>query len=286
MPDTDQRLDRARKRYVELLKRSLLGQTYFDNELRISYLRKCLRGEANFDDAILYDIRQFRPEAIDRLAESMNAGFPIGTNLDELPFCYTMLGQKRLDQVEQCVQTILTEAIPGDLIECGVWRGGAVVFMRGLLAAYEVTDRTVWVADSFRGLPPPVLAPDVALGIDLSREKVPSLAVDVATVRRAFEQHGLLDEQVRFLEGWFESTLAAAPIERLALLRLDGDLYSSTRDALGALYDRVVPGGFVVVDDYFLPSCKQAVDEFIAERRLAAPIERIDWAGIYWRKPA
>jgi hypothetical protein len=278
-------VDRMRERYLELLKSSLLGRTYFDNELRLLYLRRCLRGTEAFDERLLHDIRSYRPEEADRLASSMDAGFPVGTNLAELPYSFTMLGRKRLDNVEHCVRAILKDGTPGDLIECGVWRGGSVVFMRGLLAAFDVEDRTVWVADSFQGLPPPVLPPDVALGLDLSREKFPSLAIDEDTVKRAFSAHGLLDSQVRFLKGWFADTLSDAPVERLALLRVDGDLYSSTRDALSALYDRVSPGGFVVVDDYFLPNCRQAVDEFIVERRITAEIERIDWTGIFWRKP-
>ena len=228
----------------------------------------------------MHDIHSYEPDEAVRLAAAMKAGFPIGTNLHELPYSFTMLGRKRLDNVEYCVRTIVSEGTPGDLVECGVWRGGSVAFMRGLLAALDVTDRTVWVADSFEGLPPPSLPPDVALGMDLSREKFPSLAIDEETVRRSFSAHGLLDSQVRFLKGWFSDTLATAPIERLALLRVDGDLYSSTRDALDALYDRVSPGGFVVIDDYFLPNCRQAVDEFIVERRITAEIERIDWTGI------
>jgi O-methyltransferase len=282
---SDDEVARLRERYLDLLKRSLLGQTYFDNELRLLYLRRCVRGTERFDERVLHDIRSYQPGEVIRVATAMDVGFPIGTDLAELPYCYTMLGRKRLENVEHCVRTILDEKIPGDLVECGVWRGGSVTFMRGMLAAYGVTDRTVWVADSFEGLPAPVLAPDVALGVDLSREHFPSLAIDLETVQRALSAHGLLDEQVRFLKGWFSDTLPTAPIERLALLRVDGDLYSSTRDALGALYDRVSPGGFVVVDDYFLPCCKQAVDEFLVERQLGVPIERIDWTGVYFRKP-
>lgn len=282
---SDDAVERSRNRYVDLLKRSLLGQTYFDNELRLLYLRRCARGSAVFDERVLHDIRSSKPEEIERVAASMDAGFPIGTDLTELPYCYTMLGRKRLDNVEWCVRRILADGVEGDLIECGVWRGGSAVFMRGLLAAFEVPNRTVWVADSFQGLPPPVLAPDVALGLDLTKERVPSLAIDIETVRRAFTAHGLLDSQVRFLEGWFADTLPSAPIERLALLRIDGDLYSSTKDALVALYDRVSSGGFVIVDDYFLPNCRAAVDEFIVERAITAPVERIDWTGIFWRKP-
>ncbi len=277
--------ERLRRRYLDLLKESLLGQTYIDNELRLLYLRRCARGQAEFDERVLHDIRTFGSDEAERLVAAVNAGFPIGTNLAELPYCYTMLGRKRLDNVEHCVRTILAEGVPGDLIECGVWRGGSVVFMRGLLAAHDVDDRTVWAADSFEGLPPPSLEPDVALGMDLSREKFPSLAIEEAMVRRAFAAHGLLDSRVRFLKGWFADSLPGAPIEKLALLRVDGDLYSSTRDALHALYDRVAPGGFVVVDDYFLPNCRQAVDEFIVERGLTEQIERIDWTGVFWRKP-
>jgi O-methyltransferase len=222
---------------------------------------------------------------IERHATLLDSGFPIGTDLTMVPFSPTMVGAKRLDNVEYCVRTILADGIEGDLAECGVWRGGCATFMRGLLAAFEVADRRVWVADSFQGLPRPTLSPDVELNLDLSREKYPALAVDLETVRRTFSSHGLLDDQVCFLPGWFEETLQASGIERLALLRIDGDLYSSSKAVLDALYDRVAPGGFVVVDDYFLPNCRQAVDEFIVARKLTEPIERIDWTGIYWRTP-
>lgn len=278
-------LGRAEARYIDLLRRSVLGETHFENELRIRYLRRCAKAADTFDEKVLHEIRRYRPEGIEAFARQIEDGFPINTDLSDLPFCYTMLGKARLANVEHCVRTVLEEGIPGDLIECGVWRGGSVVFMRGLLAAFEVTDRIVWVADSFEGLPPPTTAPDLELGIDLSRERVPALAIDIDTVKRAFSAHGLLDQQVRFLKGWFSETLAEAPIEQLALLRLDGDLYSSTRDALVALYDRVVPGGFVVVDDYFLPCCRKAVEEFLVERGIQVPIERIDWTGVLFRKP-
>jgi O-methyltransferase len=276
--------ERAATLYIDLLKRSVLGQTFIDQDLRISYLRKCLRGDAIYDERVLYAVDAHFGAERDRRSAQVEAGFPPGTDLTELPFCYTMLGRKRLDNVEHCVRTVLREGVPGDLMECGVWRGGSVVFMRGLLAAFGVTDRTVWVADSFEGLPVPEQAPDLALKMDLSRERFPALAVSEGDVRRAFASHGLLDDRVRFLKGWFKDTLPEAPVERLALLRADGDLYSSTLDVLESMYDRVVPGGFVVVDDYFLPNCRQAVDEFIVKRRILDPIERIDWTGIYWRK--
>ena len=179
--------------------------------------------------------------------------------------------------------TRLAERVPGDCMECGVWRGGAVIFMRGYLAAHQVTNRTVWVADSFEGIPPPTLEQDS--GLDLSKPTHPMLAIDLETVQNLFDRYSLLDGQVRFLKGWFKDTLPSAPIEKLALLRLDGDLYESTRDALNALYHKVVPGGFVIIDDYgCLAPCRRAVDEFREKNKIAEPLTPVDWTAVYWQR--
>ncbi len=99
-----------------------------------------------------------------------------------------------------------------------------------------------------------------------------------------FRRYNLLDDQVRFLPGWFKDTLHKAPIDRLAVLRLDGDMYESTIQALTALYPKVSPGGFLIVDDYALPGCKQAVDKFRASQRITEKMVEIDWTGWFWRK--
>jgi len=277
-------LERARERYVDLLRRSVLDIPYFDNELRIRYLRQCIAGKARFSPSVLYDIRQHDPEDTARFAGADEIGFPLDFDLENIGFSHTMLGRKRLDNVEQCFRSIVADGIPGDFIECGVWRGGTVVFLRGLLEAFEIPERVVWAADSFEGLPPPTHPADVALGLDLSREHCPMLAVSLETVKRTFESYGLLDDRVRFIPGWFKDTLAAAPIEKLAMLRLDGDIYESTMDALVALYDKLVPGGYLIIDDWFVPTCKKAVEEFRAARGIEDPVITIDWAGGYWRK--
>lgn len=277
-------LERARRRYLDLLKRVLLGKTSFDNELRIRYLKQCLAGKAVFEPRLLYDIRQHEPEEMLRLAIARRDGMMLDFDLEKLPFDYTMVGEKRLENIEECFHRVIADGIPGDFIECGVWRGGAVVFMRGLLAAYEVPDRRVWVADSFQGLPPPTAAPDVAFGLDLSKEKAPMLAVDLSTVWRAFDDFGLMDDRVKFIPGWFKDTLKTAPIEQVSILRLDGDIYESTMDIFTALYDKLSPGGFCIIDDFFVPTCKQAVEEFRNARGITEPIVAIDWTGCYWRK--
>jgi hypothetical protein len=196
------------------------------------------------------------------------------------PFlAYTMVGHRRLDNVQACVEDVLRNDVPGDLIETGAWRGGTTIFMRALLKAYGVKDRKVWVADSFEGIPAPK---DEGDGLDLSR--VDYLKVSLEQVQSNFARFGLLDEQVEFLKGWFCDTLPQAPVEKLAILRLDGDMYSSTMDALRSLYHKVSKGGYVIVDDYYSwPSCRRAVTEFLAQRSLKPDIKAVDWTGAYWR---
>lgn len=196
----------------------------------------------------------------------------------------TMVGLKRLANIRQCIETALADDVPGDVMECGVWRGGSAIYMAATLAAHCATGRTVWVVDSFEGLPAPeterYAKPDV---IDLSGEE--HLAVGLETVKANFAKYHLLGDNVRFLKGWFADTLPTAPVTNLAVLRLDGDLYSSTMDVLTTMYDKVSPGGFVIVDDYHnLPECREAVEDFRAERGITDPIIDIDWTGAYWRR--
>jgi len=193
-------------------------------------------------------------------------------------FGYTMVGRQRLDNIQTCIEDILRNNVPGDLIETGAWRGGTVIFMRAVLKEHGVTDRTVWVADSFEGLPPPASDTD---GADLSELKY--LKVPLKKVKANFERFNLLDDQVKFLPGYFCDTLPNAPIERLAILRLDGDLYSSTMDSLRNLYHRVSLGGYVIVDDYYSwDSCRQAVTDFLRENQIDAQIRAIA-DGAYWK---
>jgi len=196
----------------------------------------------------------------------------------------TMIGLRRLDNLQDCVTDVLRRGVPGDLIETGVWRGGAAIFMRAILEAYGDSERRVWVADSFEGLPKPDARRWPAdQGDELWTQG--RLAVSVEEVRANFRRYGLLDDRVRFLVGWFEDTLAAAPIERLAVLRLDGDMYGSTMKALTALYPKLSAGGYLIVDDYgAISACKQAVTDYRAADEITDPIVWVDWTGVWWQK--
>lgn len=173
--------------------------------------------------------------------------------------CYadTMIGLKRLNNLQYCIETVIKDDIKGDLIETGVWRGGGCIFMRGVLAAYGIEDRRVFVADSFEGL----LKPDVDKYPNDKGDKlhaVEYLSVSEEEVKKNFLRYNLLDKQVVFLKGWFKDTLPDAPIEKLSVLRLDGDMYESTIDALNNLYPKLSQGGFCIIDDYALKGCKKS----------------------------
>ncbi len=271
-------------RYLELLKKSLLNQLYLDNELRVQYLLECVMGKNCFESEVFHDIIEHRKKEYHDLIEFRKMGWSHNKDLSKVSCSRTMLGELRLENIEYCIRDVIERGVPGDVIECGVWRGGGVIFMKALLEVLGDNSRVVWVADSFQGLPKPTAEAD--LHLDLSQEVCPHLAVSRENVKNAFISYDLLDDRVKFLEGWFKDALPTAPIKQLAVLRLDGDLYSSTVDVLEALYDAVSPGGYIIVDDYFVPACRKAVDEFRKAKGIVDQINEIDWTGIYWKKSA
>jgi hypothetical protein len=197
---------------------------------------------------------------------------------------HTMIGHRRLSNLRRLCEDVLQNRVPGDFIETGIWRGGACILMRAVLKAFGATDRVVWCADSFEGLPPPDPQRYPQDAGDTHHRQTP-LKISLEEVQENFRKYGLLDSQVRFLKGWFKDTLPNAPIEKLAMLRLDGDMYQSTMEAISALYDKVSPGGFIVVDDFgAVPACRQAILDFARARSLDLALQKIDWTGVYWRK--
>jgi hypothetical protein len=203
----------------------------------------------------------------------------------------SMLPLARFDNLQFCITDAVTQKVPGDLVETGVWRGGATIFMRAMLKVLAADDRRVWAADSFEGLPKP--DPEKypleakAFGSAAMTKYYNHLAVGLDDVKRNFEAYRMLDDNVVFLKGWFKDTLPTAPIESIAVLRLDGDYYESTRDALTNLYDKVSVGGYIIIDDYGEDSwtyCRKAVDEFRNERSITDPLVQVDKPCSYWRK--
>lgn len=197
----------------------------------------------------------------------------------------SMIGVARLDNLHDCVRTVLLDHVPGDLIETGVWRGGACIFMRAALNAYGDRERNVWVADSFQGLrrPDGNFPADTISQQDFYRYN-DVLGISMEQVKANFSRYGVLDSRVKFLKGWFKDTLPTAPIGRLAILRADGDMYESTMQTLDALFPKVSRGGFVIVDDYLaIEECRQAVTDYRAKHGIIDEIIPIDRDGVFWR---
>lgn len=256
-------LDRTRTLYLDLMKKTVTNVIYEDAPLGYEHVAiPWFQGEPAYD------------------REKREGG------LDWPSVAHTMSGLKRLDRLQGCMKQVEKDGVPGDFIETGVWRGGVCIFMRAFLEAYGISDRTVWVADSFQGIPDvgadghPL---DVRLGLHRANDV---LAVSVNDVRANFAKYDLLDSQVAFLAGWFSDSLPDAPIDRLAILKVNGDLYRSTTDALKNLYPKVSPGGFIVLDDYGMRGARQAVDEYRKNHGVEEPVHVIDVGGAYWRRSA
>ena len=276
------------QKYADLLKSTLCASLYEESAWRIvegpvrqnvsaSLLSRLL---ARSKHAILSFLRAHnlilvRTIPFDEASRDIGADWPL--------FGFTMTGRRRLDVLHKCIDDILEKDIPGDLMETGVWRGGSVIFMRALLSARNDDKRVVWCADSFEGMPAPK-DPDIAISGTADFSDREYLNVSLEQVQKNFARFGLLDDKVRFLKGWFGETLPTAPIKQLSLLRLDGDLYESTRDALVNLYHKVSPGGYIIVDDYRSWSgCRAAVDEFRKQHGISEPMEEIDAHAVMWR---
>jgi O-methyltransferase len=198
----------------------------------------------------------------------------------------TMIGLKRLENIEYCIKEIIKNNIEGDLIETGVWRGGGVIYMKAVLETLGDINRKVFVADSFEGLPKPDINKYISDKGD-EHYKQNQLSVGEEIVRQNFKKYNLLDERVIFLKGWFADTLQNAPIEKLSLLRLDGDMYGSTMDAIRPLYPKLSKGGFVVVDDYHaVKGCKQAINDYRKEFNIESELIAIDQSAVFWQKEA
>ena len=192
-----------------------------------------------------------------------------------------MVGLKRLDNLEALLRHLDAKGVPGDLVECGVWRGGASLFMRGLLKAHGITNRNVHLVDSFEGLPKASTTSD-----DDFWSQMEILRVSLPEVQSAFERYGLLDTQVHFHKGFFRNSL---PVFRakyqgtsIALLRMDGDMYESTMDILYNLADLLSPGACVVVDDWTIPECQSALKDFFGTHSISPEIHIVDSFAAYF----
>jgi hypothetical protein len=266
--------------YLDLLAGCLTRDLYLDEEARDVDLRQWPGGEpAELRDQLRQQGWRVVRRGADRATRAVGSDWP--------PHAETMVGRARLANVRELTQTALADGVPGDLVETGVWRGGTSIYLRAVLAAAGDTARTVWACDSFEGLPE-ADAERFPMDVPLRLHEHAQLAVGLDRVTANFARYGLLDDQVRFVPGWFRDTLPklATELDAIAVLRLDGDMYESTIDALTHLEPLVSPGGFVIVDDYNgIEACRQAVTDYRAAHDITADLHPVDWTAVWWRRP-
>lgn len=236
--------------YLDLIKRSVTNYHY-------------LGGDSAFEDfrcVTHYDLENSRWK-IDPLAK------PI-----------TLLNKQQLDLIQQAVVAIEQQNVPGDLMEAGIWRGGAIILMRALIFAYGMTGRKVFAADSFAGIPKNVRAVNDPVDSWSDRWVAP-----LDEVRQNIARFGLLDDRVVFVPGFFSDTLAGLSKERFALIRLDSDSYDSVETSLDHLYPLLSQGGIIIIDDWHLPGCRMAVLDYRSKHGLKDEV--LEFGGnAYWIK--
>ncbi len=276
----DQQLDRANARYLRVVKAALLNEHYLDHEVRLEQLGAAVTQKRavvpnEIRDPARNDQVAYRRVVRNRLGP---AGPDPAAAASFVP--YTAMGRPRLDHLERCLDTVRDDDLAGDLVECGTGRGGGAIFLRAYLDAYDLADRRVFVADRFRAAADPDAAPT------FPRQGVAGFRADLNLVRDGFDRFELLDDRVSFLQGPLAATLPDAPVDQVALLRIGRGLGDEARTALDQLYDKLVPGGFVIVDDDPDSAARKAVDAFRADRGIVTPLEAVDASAVAWRRSA
>jgi len=203
---------------------------------------------------------------------------------------FTMTSSERLWSLINAVRHVVDNRIPGDFVECGVWRGGSVMAMTKELTSLGVLDRQIWLYDTFAGMTKPTSA-DIEAGSGVTASDM-LLATQVADGDNVWCVAGLPDvqtnvfstgypkEKFTFVEGDVAQTLGSSFPESISLLRLDTDWYESTRMELEVLYPRLSVGGVCIFDDYgHWQGARKAVDEYFEKIGHRPYMHPIDYSG-------
>lgn len=240
----------TRDAYIDLIKRSITNYLY-------------LGGAASpeqFHSVVHYDVGQ------------------ASWKLDPLSRPITLLSRAQLDLVEQSVLSVTQRGVPGDFIEAGTWRGGVIILMRALMNAHGISGRRIFAADSFAGIPKNTRA--VGDPVDAWRDR---WVASLEEVQQNIARFGLLDDNITFVPGFFADTLKGLADRKFALMRLDSDSYDSVEESLVYLYPLLSSGGIIIIDDWHLVGCQQAVLNYRGRHGVAEDLKVHD-GNAYWMK--
>jgi O-methyltransferase len=210
-------------------------------------------------------------------------------NMASLCSPYTMTSVERMYSIFKCVEYIIKSNIVGDFVECGVWKGGSAMMMAYTLLNLNTTDRTIYLYDTFEGMPEPSendinLNHKSAKKIYLSKKNSENgsnwLRSELEDVKNNLYATGYPKDKIILVKGKVEQTIPSTGPEKIALLRLDTDWYESTKHELQHLYPILSERGVLIIDDYgHWLGCKQAVDEYVSENNINILLNRIDYTG-------
>ena len=194
----------------------------------------------------------------------------------------TMIHTPNLNNIQKLYKYIVDNDIQGDILEAGVWKGGATILMAALNKYYN-TNKKVYACDSYEGLPKTSNYTEDHI---VNGTNWQSYAVSLEEVKENFDKYKLLDNDVIFVKGFFEETIPKLEVGDLSLLRLDGDMYTSTIVCLDELYDKVVKGGVIICDDYGWKEAGsgRAIDDFREKRNITSEMKYSAYFCYYWIK--
>lgn len=208
---------------------------------------------------------------------------------------FTLLSFTRLKNIKFLIEQIIENSIDGDILEAGNWRGGSMLYAKGILEAYRVNNKEIWMFDTFCGFPKNATinsASEKNLVVGGFSELMRSNSVE--KVKALFEVYNL-SKGVNFITGLFQDTISKTTIPKLSYLRLDADSYANTMFLLENLYDKLNQNGYIEFDDYgSYPGCKKAVDEFRRNKNIVDEIINVYerpgkdkyYEAVYWKKTA
>jgi O-methyltransferase len=208
---------------------------------------------------------------------------------------YTLTSPERIHALIEATRYIVQHRIAGDIVECGVWRGGSMMAVARVLLELGDVSRDLWLFDTFDGMTPPterdvrfdgITAAEI---LAIHKKEVPTsywAYAPLAEVRQNLARTGYDSNKIHFVQGRVEDTLPEQAPQRISLLRLDTDWYESTYHELRHLFPRLSSGGVLIIDDYgWFKGCRQATDEYIQEHDLRLLLVRIDHPGRVAVKP-
>lgn len=261
-----------------------LLQNEISNEMKLEFLKYVLIGRTgnatlvnNWHDKGLYPEESIIKEMISNPMDQHRL-----EGLDWPEDGLTMIGLKRMNNLHEMLDYVRKNNISGDLMETGVWKGGATIFMKLYCDLYGM-DKKVFVCDSFAGLPKP--SGNFKHDEGDTHYTETKLAISLEQVQNNFKLFKCLDDKVIFIQGFFGETLPNNElVEDLAILRMDGDMYESTYDVFHSCYDKLVDRGVCIIDDYCLKGARECTHDFRQEKNIQSPLVKVDTCGVYWIK--